>query len=262
MFGRLQTHEKWILYMLLFVTSALWVIPLLYLVGYSFSSGGWANYRAVLFLDLFPRILFNSFYISIIVVVALVFVVALGAYGFSKFKFPGNNTLFSICLVGLMVPPAAMLVPLFQTIKTFGWINSYLSLIGPEIALMIPFSLLITRNSFDELPNEVLEAAKIDGAGSWKQFYHIILPLGMPILITIGILGFLQSWNEYLLPVAFINDKHMLTVTMSPKFFIQEYTADYHKVFAALVLISIPIIILYIFGQKYLQRGLTSGAVK
>jgi raffinose/stachyose/melibiose transport system permease protein len=151
---------------------------------------------------------------------------------------------------------------LFQTIKTFGWINSYLSLIGPEIALLIPFSLMITRNFFDEIPDEVLEAAKIDGANTWGQFKHIVLPLGVPILTTVCILSFLNSWNEYLLPLSFINDDAMITVTLSPKFFIQEYSADYNKVFAALVLMSIPIIILYLFGQNYLQRGLTSGAVK
>lgn len=262
MFGRLQASEKWILYFLLLASSILWIVPLIYLVEYSFGNGGWHNYQAVLTLELFPRILLNSFFVSVAVVVVLVFAVALGAYGFSRHQFPGNNTLFSLSLVGLMVPPAAMLVPLFQTIKTFGWINSYLALIGPEIALMLPFSLLLARNYFDEIPNEIFEAAKIDGAGSWGQFYHVILPLGKPILITIGILGFLNSWNEYLMPLSFINEKQMLTVTMSPKFFIQEYSADYHKVFAALVLISIPVILLYLFGQKYLQRGMTSGAVK
>jgi raffinose/stachyose/melibiose transport system permease protein len=262
MFGRLQTYEKWVLFILLFSSGLLWVLPLLYLIGYSFGGGGLENYKAVITLELFPRILFNSIFISTVVVLGLVIVVSLGAYGFSKHKFAGDKLLFSTSLIGLMVPPAAMLVPLFQTIKTFGWINSYLSLIGPEIALLLPFSLLIARNYFDEIPNEIMEAAEIDGAGSWGQFYHIILPLGVPILMTVGILGFLHSWNEYLLPLSFINEQSMLTVTMSPKFFIEEYTADYHKVFAALVLISIPIIILYLFGQKYLQRGLTSGAIK
>lgn len=262
MFGQLNAREKWLFNGLLLISAIFWVIPLYYLVAYSFGGDGFSNYVSVISLDLFPRFLMNSTIVAIFVVVILDIVVVMGAFGFSKLKFPGKDMIFNLCLVGLMIPHAAMLVPMFQTIKNFGWINEYSSLIGPEIAFFIPFSLLITRNFFDEIPNALLEAARIDGSSTWGQFYHIILPLGIPIITTISILAFLNSWNEFLLPLAFITNESMQTVTMAPKFFIQEYTADYHKVFAAMVLISIPIIVIYLFGQKYLQRGLTSGAIK
>lgn len=262
MFGKLRKQEKITINSALIFSTVLWVIPLIYLVFYSLLGDGLGNYKAVLQLDLFPNFLINSSIIGLSVVVILVFSVALAGFGFSKMAFPGRSMLFSVCLVGLMIPPSAMLVPLFQTIKGLGWMNTYMSIIGPEVALMTPFALLITRNFFDEIPNELLEAAKIDGANSLRQFFHIIIPLGLPIMTTVGIIIFLHSWNEFLLPLAFISEKTMLTVTMAPSFFIEEYTADYNKVFAAMVLISIPIIVLYLLGQKYLQRGLTSGAIK
>jgi raffinose/stachyose/melibiose transport system permease protein len=262
MFGRLKLSEKITMNSLLLLMAFIWVIPLIYLVMYSFEGGGWANYQAVLSLELFPHFLINSFIVSISVLVVLLVVVALAAFGFSKLRFPGDSSVFAICLIGLMIPPVAMLVPLFQTIKALNWMNTYMSLIGPEVAMSIPFSLLIARNSFDEIPNELLESAEIDGSNAWGKFVHIILPLAVPVLTTVGILAFLNSWNQYLFPLVFISKESMLTVTMAPKFFIQEYTSDFHKVFAALVLITIPIVILYIFGQKYMQRGLTSGAIK
>ncbi|MFD0678576.1 MULTISPECIES: carbohydrate ABC transporter permease [unclassified Paenibacillus] len=262
MFVRLQLAEKITMNLLLLIMASIWVIPMVYLVMYSLEGGNWANYEAVLSLDLFPRFLLNSFIVSTSVVLLLLMAVSLAAFGFSKLKFPGDSSVFAICLIGLMIPPVAMLVPLFQTIKAFHWMNTYLSLIGPEVAMSIPFSLLIARNSFDEIPNELLEAAEIDGSNAWGRFVHVILPLAVPVLTTIGILAFLNSWNQYLFPLVFINKETMLTVTMAPNFFIKEYTSDYHKVFAALVLITIPIVILYIFGQKYMQRGLTSGAIK
>lgn len=262
MFGKLRFVDHVVLNAALWISCALFAIPLIYLVVYSFGRNGFQNYANVLQLDLFPQFLLNSTIIAFVVVSVLVICVALAAFGFSKLEIPGKTFLFSVCLIGLMIPPSAMLVPLFQTVKAFGWINSYLSLIGPEIALAIPFALLISRNFFDEIPNELLEAAEIDGAHTLRQFYHIILPLGLPIMITVGIIVFLHSWNEYLLPLAFISDKAMYTVTLAPSFFIDEYSGDYNSVFAAMVLISIPIIVVYLFGQKYLQRGLTSGAIK
>ncbi|MGG1552125.1 carbohydrate ABC transporter permease [Paenibacillus ferrarius] len=262
MFGRLKLSERLSMNGALIVLALLWLVPLVYLLLYSWEGGGWDNYRAVLTLNLFPHFLMNSFIVSVSVVILLLIVVALAGFGFSKLRFPGGRTVFAICLIGLMIPPVAMLVPLFQTIKAIHWMNTYLSLIGPEVAMSIPFSLLLARNSFDDIPNELLEAAEMDGAGSWRKFVMVVVPLAVPVLTTIGILAFLNSWNQYLFPLVFINQETMLTVTMAPKFFINEYTSDYHKVFAALVLITIPIVILYIFGQKYMQRGLTSGALK
>jgi raffinose/stachyose/melibiose transport system permease protein len=262
MFGRIQLSEKITMNVLLLLVAIIWLVPLVYLVGYSFEGDHWGNYQAVLSLDLFPHFLINSFIVSVSVVILLLVVVALAAFGFSKVTFPGASSVFAICLIGLMIPPVAMLVPLFQTVKAFHWMNTYLSLIGPEVAMSIPFSLLLARNSFDEIPNELLEAAEMDGANAWGKFVRVMMPLAVPVLATIGILAFLNSWNQYLFPLVFINKETMLTVTMAPKFFINEYTSDYHKVFAALVLITIPIVILYLFGQKYMQRGLTSGAIK
>lgn len=262
LFGKLSFIEKATVHIISFISAIIWVIPILYLISYSLENEGFGNYKAVLTLDLFPRIVMNSIIVSFFVVTILLICIALGAYSFSKIKFSGSEILFGICLIGLMIPPTAMLVPIFQTIKYLHMINTYFSLIGPQIALGIPFALLITRGFFDELPDGLLEAAIIDGANVWKRFQLIVLPLGIPILTTAGILAFLNSWNEYLLPLSFINIEKMMTVTVSTRYFIDEYTADYRKVFAALVLISIPIIFIYIFGQKNLQHGLTSGAIK
>lgn len=262
MLGRLKIGEQIAFKTILSLIVIIWIMPLAYLVYYSLQGDGFGNYLAVIRLGLFTRFLANSVIVVVCVVAILVLIVALASFAFSKMQFPGRNLLFAFALFGMMIPPSAMLVPLFQTIKALEWINSYMSLIGPEIALMSAFALLITRNFFNEIPDELFEAARMDGASKIHQFYRIVLPLGMPILITAGIIVFLHSWNEYMLPLAFISERTMLTITMAPSYFIEEYSGDYNKVFAALVLISIPIMLLYLFGQKYLQRGLTSGAVK
>lgn len=263
MFARLQLGEKITINLLLLLLSALWAIPLVYLVIYAFEGGGgWGNFHAVLSLHLFPLFLLNSLLVSSSVVVLLLVLVTLAAYGFSKLRFPGSSVVFAACLVGLMIPPVAMLVPLFQTVKALHWMNTYYALIAPETAMSIPFALLVARNAFDELPDEILEAAEMDGSNAWGRFVHVVLPLAVPMLTTIGILAFLNAWNQYMFPLVFISKETMMTVTMAPKFFIQEYAADYHKVFAALVLVTIPVVVLYLFGQQYMQRGLTSGAIK
>lgn len=262
MFVHLKFIDKLVLTVLLWVSGLVFSLPLVYLVTYSFGRRGIENYLNVFRLALFPRFLLNSFVIATAVVGFLVLGVALASYAFSKLDIPAKGILFNLFLIGLMIPPSAMIVPMFQTVRVLGLMNTYWSLIGPEIALIAPFALLISRSYFDEIPDALLEAATIDGANTFERFRFIVLPISVPIMTTVAIIVFLRSWNEYLLPLAFIRDRALYTVTLAPGYFIDEYTGDYNSVFAAMVIISIPVIVLFLFGQKYLQRGLTRGGVK
>lgn len=262
MFRRMPLYQKILIQSFLTIFIILWMLPIYFLVMRSFSQGGIDNYLAVLSLPLFPRFYMNSLIIAVSVLIVQLVIVIFAGYAFSKMNFPGKNILFLITLIGLMVPPAALIVPLFQLMIKLGLLNTYFSVIGPSIALWLPFALLLTRVAIDDIPKDLFEAAEIDGCTHWNKLLHVVLPLVKPILATVGVFSFLHSWNEYLLPLIFMKDQSMYTVTLSVSFFKGEYGADLGKIFAALVLIILPVVIFYLFAQRFLQRGLVSGAVK
>lgn len=263
MFSKFVGYKQRILLVsLVTILAILWSIPLLSLLVASFGIHGLGNYLEVLRLKPFPYFFMNSIIISFSTLVIRLFVVSMAAYAFSRMRFPLKNLLFYVGIVGLFAPPFTLIVPLFQTVKSFNMLDSVIGVIFPLVSFGISFNLLLFKNYFDTIPEEVFEAADIDGATHWRKFISIILPLGRPIIITGGIFTFLNSWNEYLLPLIFIKTTEKYPITLSPYYFMAEYTADYAKVYAAMIIISIPIFIVYLLGQRYLERGLTTGAIK
>lgn len=262
MFTRMPLYQKVFIQSFLVVLTIVWLLPIYFLVMRSFSQGGFDNYLAVLTMPLFPRFYLNSLIIAGAVLIAQLVIVIFAGYAFSRMNFPGKNILFLTTLVGLMIPPAALIVPLFQMMIKLGWLNQYISVIGPSIALWLPFALLLMRVAIDDIPKDLFEAAEIDGCTHFDRLFHVVLPITKPVLATVGVFSFLHSWNEYLFPLIFMKDQSMYTVTLSISFFKGEYGADLGKIFAALVLIVLPVVIFYIFAQRFLQRGLVSGAVK
>jgi raffinose/stachyose/melibiose transport system permease protein len=244
------------------VLAVLFAIPLVIMFKVSLQGEGIRNYVAVLTHPLIPRFFLNSLIVSSCTV-AIVFVsTLLSAYAFSKLNMPAKSILYNAVLVGLMIPAIALIVPLFLTIKNFGLLNNYFALIGPLSALLIPFTLVLCRNFFDEIPDSLLEAARIDGCGSFKTLLYVMLPLSKPIATVIVIWSFLQSWNEYLLGLVFMQKETMQIVTQAPQFFIGQYTQDTGKIFASLVLISLPVMIAYLLMQKFFEDSMTAGSIK
>ncbi|ALV39772.1 sugar ABC transporter permease [Pseudarthrobacter sulfonivorans] len=236
--------------------------PLIAMVQGSLAGSGWGNYATVLSLGLLPRFFINSILVSV-AVLALVLVCTLtAAFGFSKLHIRGKELFFWMLLGALTLPEVVLLAPLFATVTAAGAYNSLWAVIVPAAALQIPFSVLLARNFVDGIPNELIEAARVDGANTWQAFRHIIMPLTRPIVAAIVVLVFISSWNGYLLPLLFLQTPEQQTITLVPQYFVGQFNNDQTKVLAAAVLTALPVLIAYISLQKFFERGLAAGALK
>lgn len=189
-------------------------------------------------------------------------VVVLAAYGLSKFYFKGQNFLYLMLLSALMIPPATVMYPCFLIIRDLGLINSIFAVILAQVAYGIPFNLLMIKNYFDDIPNELLEAARIDGAGTFRTLWNILIPVARPALFVVVLWSFLGAWNDYMWPMLFFSDSSKKTVTLLPQYFVGAFSQSYDKLFAALLIIMIPTVVIYLCLQKYFEQGVVGGAVK
>jgi len=239
------------------------IFPLISVIARSAQGEGFIlNYKAVFLKSPFFQFAANSLYIASFTVLITFIATMLSAYAFSKINFKGRSVLFILLLGGLVLPGIALVVPLFILVAKLGAFNTYWAVIIPLAAGAIPFNLLLAKNYMDSIQNEIIEAAEIDGCNKFQVFLRIILPLSKPISSVIVIWTFLASWNEFFLPVLFIQDPTKQTVSQVPQYFSGIYISDYPKIFAALIMTSIPTIILYLVFQKNFERGLSAGAVK
>lgn len=242
--------------------TVLWMMPLVRLATVSLRDGGLGNYSAVIAQQGLLRYLANSTIITVTAVVIVLAFASSAAFAFSKLRFPGRRSLFLLLMAGLMIPVASVLVPLTEIERLLGWTNTYQGLFLPYAALALPFALVILRSSYDGLPDELMEAAAIDGAGSWHTFVSVYLPMTRPAMVMVGIWTFLSSWNEFLLALLFATEPDQRTITIIPASFQLEFFVDVPKIFAALVLIELPVVLLYAAMQRTFERGLTAGAIK
>lgn len=263
MFGRPNPRTRVIAQIVATLLVIPFLLPLIAIVAESFQGAGFVkNYQAVLTQTPIVQSALNSAIISA-GVIALVYVCTmLAAYAFGKMKFVGKKLVFNAILVGLVLPTIALIVPLFLIVQKLGLFNNYLAVIVPLAATVIPFTLLLTRNYLAAIPDEVLEAARIDGCSSFGTLVRIVLPLAKPITAVLVVWAFLQAWNEFFLPLLFLQDQSLQTVTTIPLYFTSTYGSDQPKIFAALVLICLPIVIAYLCLQKFFEKGLSAGAIK
>ncbi|MEF2277228.1 carbohydrate ABC transporter permease [Deinococcus sp. YIM 134068] len=208
---------------------------------------------------------FNSLLITLVSVLLLVMVSALTAYAFALMDFRGKSALFAAVFILLLVPDFLTLIPLYVQIKKLTLPSNYLAVILPYIAAGQAFSILVFRTFFAQIPKELLEAARIDGAGHGQMFTRIVLPLSVPILVSVGIIRFVPIWNDFLLPSLLLDERHR-TLTMALVKFqgsAESYTApDFGALMAAYVLAALPLLVIFAFLMRYYIQGLTSGAVK
>ncbi|HCN58423.1 MULTISPECIES: carbohydrate ABC transporter permease [Exiguobacterium] len=254
--------SRWVINLVLMLASIVWLFPIFVMFKESLRVNGFENYIATLQNPNFPTFVFNSFFVAFFMIIISITILAFAAFAFSKLEFAGKRLLFNMVLAGLMLPVASMIVPLFFTLRSFDGLNNHWGLIGAEVAFFLPFGLMLIKGYFDELPNELMEAAYIDGATILEVFFKVMLPLAKPALATALIYAFLNSWNEYLMVLTFMTDPAYQTVTMAPSFFKDALGGDPGKIYASLVLISLPTMVFYIFFQRFFQKGMTAGAVK
>lgn len=206
----------------------------------------------------------NSLIITVCTVIGALVLSVLSAYSFSRFKYRYKEILFYLLLALLMVPQLLTLVPLFLEIKNMGLVNNKLGLILPYIAGNQILAILILRAHFESIPQELFEAATIDGAGDAQKIFYILLPLSGAVLGSIAILTTISVWNDFILPMVVMGEKSQWTITLG-LFNLQgqyAFTQSYGPMFAGYVLASLPIVILFFIAMKAFISGLTSGAVK
>lgn len=262
MFFNASRRTTIILQIGLTVLAAIFLMPLLIMFQVSLRGQGFGNYLAVLQQPMIPRFFLNSIIVAVVTVVLVYVITTSAAYAFSKLELRGKGLLFNAVLIGLLLPSVVLLVPLFTTIKTLGLFDNYLALILPLTAFITPFTLLLMRNYLDSLPNELMDAARMDGCTTFTTLIWIIVPLSRPISVVVILWAFLASWNEYFMALVFMRSESMQMITQAPQYFVHTYGVDISKVFAALVLISLPIMLLYLSLQRYFEDGLTGGALK
>ena len=211
----------------------------------------------------FDTALFSSFVVVVFVVGITLICSTLAAYAFEKLNVMGTTFLFAILLLGLVLPYESIVISLYYTMRSYDLVNTYWSLILPQIGLSIPFSIFWMRASFRAIPNNLSEAAMIEGAGRWTILIRILLPQTIPALLTLTVLLFMWTWNEFLLALIMIQDNEMRTAPLALSYFAgNKRYGDPAITAAAAVIVALPVLIVYIFLQRKFISGMVTGAIK
>lgn len=239
--------------------------PLCLMIGKSFAVSGFGNYLKVFeYFNLVPNVITSIIVVGgTLLVVGLV--VSMAAFAFSKLYFPGKRIIYYLLLTGMMIPTSALIFPLYQIVRGLNLNNTGWSLVFPYATASSCFNLMILTNYYNGLPDELLDAAKIDGAGKMKTFRMIMLPIAKPGLVFVLIQTFLTSWNELQMALIFINDTAKQPMSVVPLRFAQTTTSSgftINNLFAACIICLFPIAIFYILASRQLMAGLTAGSVK
>lgn len=203
----------------------------------------------------------NSIIVTVPSVLGVLAVSSLAAFSFARFRFKGDNALFLFFLLGIMVPPQAIVIPAFQIVSTLGLISNFLALIFTYLS-WCPVGIFILRSFFRSIPQEIMDAARIDGCSSFGTYWRIALPLSKPALATVAIFYFVWVWNDFLYPLLYLQKDTMSTIPMGLMLFAGRYQVDWGMQTAALSIATFAPITFYLIFQDKFVKGLTAGAVK
>ena len=226
-----------------------------------------ANYQTLLSLTgdvgpTFLRYFLNSLIVSLSTTLLGVLIAIPAAYAFSRFQFPGRDLLFFAVLVRNMFPVVVFLIPLFILMRTLHLVNTYWSLILTYMTFGLPLSIWLLKGFYDNIPEELERAARIDGASRFKAFWLIIMPLSSPGIIATAIYAFIGAWNEYVYALTFLNSESLLTLPVGLQHFFTEFATNWPGLMAAAFIMSVPVVAMFMLLQKQFVRALTEGAIK
>jgi arabinogalactan oligomer/maltooligosaccharide transport system permease protein len=275
--GKLTKKEKGLAYAILLVFTAFSIYPILVVFSISIRPGDRllskslalippdATFRA--YVDLFTkepflRWLSNSLVVSVLVTFFAVSLAATAGYAFSRYKFKGRDTSMVALITTQMFPVTMLLLPLFIMLISIGAYDSYIGLIIAYTATALPFTIWQMKGYYDTIPFSLEEAATIDGAGPFTTFYKIILPLALPALAITALFSFMTAWSEYLVAAVLIQDQSLFTLPMGLKLFSSNMEVAWGLYSAGAVVVSIPVVILFLSLSRWLISGLTLGSVK
>jgi multiple sugar transport system permease protein/sn-glycerol 3-phosphate transport system permease protein len=219
----------------------------------------WENYQEV--WDVIPPFLMNSVKLAAINVVGVLFVASLAAYAFARLRFRGRDVAFSILLSTLMVPGIVTLIPLYIIYRQIGWVDTHYPLWVPRVLHSV-FAIFLLRQFFKQIPQDLEDAAILDGASTFEVYWRIMLPQVMPALAAVGIFTFLDSWNDLFGPLIFLNSPDLQTLPVALKLFQGEFFSQVTVLMAGATVSIIPVILVYFSAQKYFLRGIVLTGLK
>jgi raffinose/stachyose/melibiose transport system permease protein len=222
----------------------------------------WANFARAWNLGHFEVLLRSSAIIALVVVPLSVAGSVLSGYAFATMQFVGRGLLYGLMMIGVVMPFEATVVSLFYMFSPMGLIDTYWSVILPEIGLSVAFGTFWLRSAFGAVPIEIIEAARLDGAGPLQLLRHVFLPVTRASILTLGTLFFLWSWNEFLLALVFLQSTDHMTAPAGLAAFLGQYTSDIPGLCASALIVMLPVIVVYVATQRTFVRGMLDGAVK
>ncbi len=261
--------------LLAFVISLASIVPLLWVISTSLKTGievtadplglpielQWENYPRAWEEGHFENYFMNSVIVSSAVVVGVLFLSLLAAYAFSIMPFRGKRLLFVYFLVGLTIPLSVLVIPIFYQMLELKLLSTLWALILPQIATGLPFGILLLRSFIQEIPDEILDASRVDGCNRMQMLAYIVTPLTKPALLSLLIFNFMWSWNQFILPSFLIQQDSMRTLPAGLRFFIGRYSNDIPLLMAGATISFIPIIIIYVTFQRQFIKGISAGAL-
>jgi len=235
-----------------------------------YMSGNYWGLPKQLFLGNIQKVLFsqfsiyflNSVFVSGVSVALSIFIASLASYAFARMKFRLSAFVFTLFIIGMMIPVHTTLIPIYQLTKAMRLTDNRLGLIIPYISIGLPVAIYIITQFFKEVPGSIQESAHIDGASSFRIYWSIMLPISVPAVSTVAILNFLTYWNEFIYALTLINTSSKRTVPLGIKAFYGVDAVNIPAVFATILVASLPVIIFYMFAQEKVISGLSAGAVK
>lgn len=252
-------------------------LPILWMLSSSFKTNGeifeypprlitesfsFDAYRAILTDPEKLRFFFNSYFIAGSVTVLTLIVAVLAAYAFSRFQFPGKRIINVMVISVQAVPPITLLIPYFGLVVTLGLYNTYPGLILTYMVFTLPYAIIMMTGYFNTLPKELDEAVKVDGGRPFTALWRVLVPVSVPGMVSVGVYTFMIAWNEYLFALTLTRTNDMRTVPIGIQLLMGQHAYEWNQMMAMSVLGSIPVLILFLFFQRYFIGGMAAGAVK
>lgn len=262
-------------YIISILLAVLALIPFLWMISTSLKSRGalmsipieWIPAEPTLdaYTEVFSRFPFlrtigNSLFISVAFTLITLVSASMAAFAFAKLRFRSSGVILSIYIATMMIPTQVTMIPLFVVMNRLGLIDSYASVILPS--MFKPFAVFLLVQQMKTIPNDYLDAARIDGAGLFHIYFRVALPLCIPTLATLAVTTFMESWNDYLWPLLMLTDRNKMTLPIALSTLNGQYNTEYNVLMAGSLISMIPIIIIYIAAQKQFKAGLMAGGIK
>lgn len=220
------------------------------------------SYAAVVTDSAKVRFFINSYVVTACVVVLTLFIGILAAYAFSRFDFPGKELINSVIVSVQAIPPIVLLIPYMSMIVAMKLFDTYVALILTYLVTTLPYCILMMTGYFNTLSKELDDAVMIDGGSRWRALWGVLVPISIPGMVSVGMYTFMQAWNEYLFALVLTQRESMRTVPIGINLLMGQHAYDWSQMMAMSVLGSIPVLILFLFFQKYFIAGMSAGGVK